>query len=211
MTIIGFIGKPRTGKTLLAVFSAYADFCNGAEIYANLTLKNPFRYTQMNPYDMLRIPFSTMDREKKTLIIQEADKWFNARRSMRNENVLLGSLTGQTGKRNLNIYWDSQFPHLVDNQLRDVTEVIFQTELPYIDSKTKEPLAFQYIYIDDYGEKRLTPIPATLMKQYYYMYDSYFPTEPLTVSKTMKELDAMYKPQNATKTEIKKGRLIKRY
>lgn len=189
--IIGFIGNPRTGKTLFMVYHAWQTFLEGAEILANLTLKEPFKYTRMSPYDMLKIPFTNMDREKKTLLIQEADKWFNSRRSMRSENTLLGSLTGQSGKRNLNIFWDTQFPHLVDNQLRMVTEVIYHSSV-YVDSITKEPLAFEYTKETPADIIKLPIIPAVLLKPFYNMYDSYEAVAPITVGKKMKELKVLF-------------------
>jgi hypothetical protein len=200
--IIGFIGAPRTGKTLFMVYHAYQTFIDGAEILSNVTLKEPFIYQKMTPYEMLNIPFTNMDREKKTLLIQEADKWFNARRSMRAENTLLGALTGQSGKRNLSIFWDTQFPHLVDNQLRMITDMVYHCE-SYIDSRTREPLAFQYTKETPQEEIKLPIIPVTLLEPFFKMYDSYEPTIPLTNSKSMKELDKMYNP-DSEEPKIKK-------
>lgn len=195
--IIGFIGAPRTFKTCFMVFHAYQTFIEGADISANLTLKYPFKYTKMNPYDMLKIPFTNVDREKKTLLIQEIDKWFNARRSMRNENVLLGSLTGQSGKRNLSVMWDTQFPHLVDNQVRLVTDMVYHCEVPFIDAKTKEPLAVKFTKEMSSGEQIELPImPETFFRPFYDMYDSYEPTMAMTNTKSMKELDKMYNPEH---------------
>lgn len=192
MTIIGFVGQPRTGKTLFMVWHAYNTMLFGAEILSNVILKDPFKWKFMSPYDMLKIPFTNVDRDKKTLLIQEADKWFNSRRSMRNENVLLGSLTGQTGKRNLNIFWDTQFPHLVDNQLRNVTEIVYHASV-FVDSKTREPLAFQFTREEPNNQPQiLPPIPASFFKPFYDMYDTYQPVTPMTVSKTMKQLSEMY-------------------
>lgn len=200
--IVGFIGLPRTGKTLLMIYFAFLDFINGSEIMANLLLKSPFKYTRMNPYDMLKIPFDVMDREKKTLLIQEADKWFNARRSMRNENVLLGGLTGQSGKRNLNIYWDTQFPHLVDNQLREVTDVVFHASVLRVNG---EPVSFQYTKEDRFDTRDII-IPAELLKPYYDMYDSYDTTPPLTETKSMKEIHNIVNPEETEYKNTRKGK-----
>jgi len=189
--IIGFIGMPRTGKTLFMVFHAFNMFKLGHQISANFALKSPFEFTRMNPYDMLKIPFSVMDRDNETLLIQEADKWFNSRRSMSNENYLLGGLTGQSGKRNLNILWDTQFPHLVDNQLRNITEVVYHSSV-FVDSQTKEPLAFQYTRETPNDINILPPIPVTFFKPFFDMYDSYEPTATLIKRKTKKELSEMY-------------------
>ena len=208
--IIGFIGLPRTGKTLFMVYHAYQTFIEGAEIFSNVTLKEPFQYTKMTPYDMLKIPFTNMDREKKTLLIQEADKWFNARRSMRNENTLLGGLTGQSGKRNLSILWDTQFPHLVDNQLRDVTDMVYHCSV-YLDSRTQEPLAFQYTKETRYEEIKLPPIPTPVLEPFFKMYLTYEPTPPMTQTKSMKELNTMYNPDATEPKKTRKSRNTQRF
>ena len=181
---------------------AYDDFKNGHEILCNYKLY--FKSVMMSPYDMLKIPFLNVDRDFKTLVIQEADKWFDSRRSMRNENVLLSSLTGQSGKRNLNIYYDTQYPNRVDMSLRDVTDYIYEY-LVFVDTKTRNALAFQYTLMD--GEENpivvLPPIPASYLEPYYHLYNSYEATQPLTVGKSMKELREMFSPNAKPKSNTK--------
>lgn len=186
MTVIAFVGKPRTGKTLGMTFKAYEDYSNGYEIFSNYQLM--FTHTKMDVYKMLDIPFEDVDRHPKTLCIQEADKIFDSRRSMRSENVLLSSLTGQSGKRNLNIYYDTQFWYRIDKALRDVTEYIVSTSA-MVDSRTKIPIAFTQEWIDTYDmSSRIITIPAFLLKPYYSMYNSYEATRPLTNSKKMTDI-----------------------
>src|SRR4030067_3126090 len=191
MTIIAFIGRPRTGKTLFMTFHAYNNYLNGHEIFSNYKLSFP--HTLMSPYDMLKIPFQDVDRDMKTLCIQEATKWFDSRASMKPENRLLHSLTGQSGKRNLNILWDDQAFERADRELRRATEFIYTSNV-FIDAVTKEPLAFQYNKEDMYDGSyfKLPIIPATVLQPFYSMYNSYEATIPITVGKTMKEIDAMF-------------------
>ena len=201
MTVICFEGKPRTGKTLFMTFNAHHNYINErSQIFSNYKLM--FEHIMMSPYDMLKIPFNDVDRHPKTLCIQEADKWFDSHRSMRNENVLLSSLTSQSGKRNLNIYYDTQFYNRIDKSLRDVTEIIFHANV-YISSKTKEPIAFQYTSETPNGEfKELPIIPAPIFEPFYSMYNSYEATQPLTSTKSMKEI--MGDIKNEGKTSRKK-------
>lgn len=192
MTIIAFIGRPRTGKTLFMTFHAYNNYLNGHEIFSNYKLSFP--HTLMSPYDMLKIPFQEVDRDMKTLCIQEATKWFDSRSSLRPENKLLHSLTGQSGKRNLNILWDDQSFERADKALRRATEYIYTCHVPFIDGNTKEPLAFQYNKEDMYDGAyiKLPLIPASVLKPFYSMYNSYEATIPITVGKTMQEMDTLF-------------------
>lgn len=185
MTVIAFVGKPRTGKTLHMTMFAHSDFMQGFSIFANYKLN--FQYTFVTPDDMLKIPFEDVERNPKTLCIQEADKIFDSRRSMRNENVLLSSLTGQSGKRNLNIYYDTQFYNRIDSSLRDVTEYVILSSV-YINPR-KEPLCFEYTMRDMHDlSERTYKIPVPLAKPFYYMYDSYQTTKPITKSKKMGDI-----------------------
>lgn len=186
MTVIAFVGKPRTGKTLGMTFTAYGDYNKGYEIFSNYELM--FKHKAMSVEQMLNIPFEDVERNAKTLCIQEADKVFDSRRSMRNENVLLSSLTGQSGKRNLNIYYDTQFWNRIDGSLRAVTEFVVSTSC-YIDSITKEPLAFEQVWEDmfDGSEKKIV-LPAFLLSPFYKMYNNYEATRPLTQSRKMREI-----------------------
>src|SRR5574339_495573 len=183
MTVIAFVGKPRTGKTLGMSVWAFDDFIHGHEIFSNYTLKFS-QHPKMDVYDMLQIPFNDVDRNPKTLCIQEADKIFDSWQRTE-ENRLLSSLTGQSGKRNLNIYYDTQFFSRVQKSLRMVTEFIIET-VAYIRSDNKEPIAFQYEITDVYDastRKILIPVTTVIngykLSDYYNMYDSYETTKPL--------------------------------
>jgi len=201
MTVICFEGPPRTGKTLFMTFHAYHNYINErSQIFSNYKLM--FEHVMMSPYDMLAIPFNDIDRHHKTLCIQEADKWFDSHRSMRSENVLLSSLTGQSGKRNLDILYDTQFYNRIEKSLRDVTEIIFHAHV-YTSSKTKEPIAFQYTSETRNGEfKELPYIPAPVLEPFYSIYDSYEATQPLTSTKSLE--DIMSDIKDARKNSRKK-------
>lgn len=190
MTIIMVEGKPRTGKTLLITAMGYDAHLLGHEVMANYTLKFPYKYVE--PIDMIKIPFDDVDRHPKTLLIQEADKIFDSW-SKSNENRLLSSLAGQSGKRNLNIFYDTQFPSRIQKSLRQVTEYTIHT-FAFVDDN-KNAVAFQYQIIDLYEYERnpfykphTNIIPATVMQKYYSLYNTYQPTKPSVKGKTAKEL-----------------------
>lgn len=189
MTIIGVVGKPRTGKTLYMVLRAYINYQKGYKIFSNF--KCSFA-TRLEMNEMLQIAYTEMERNPKMLMIQEIDKIFNSKRATSNENTLLGGLTGQSGKRNMDIIWDTQFPHLVDTQVRNITEECITCSALEMDNK---PIAFTYRHYDIY-EQSTNPnympkeytIPAYILEPLYKMYDSYEPTKSKVKNQKMYEI-----------------------
>lgn len=187
-------GKPRTGKTLYLTMIGYFDYLSGRKIYANYPLYFP--HTTLDINDMLSIVDMEMEISPKTVLIQEASKWFDSRRSMRKENVLLSSFTGQSGKREIDIYYDDQFPTRIDLGLRDITDYSFLAER--IPPHPKDPILFRYHEYSGYFDhdmNKSTKFPAVFMQEFYKMYDTRAPTKPL---ERLKELEE--------KTKEKRGR-----
>lgn len=181
MTVVAFVGKPRTGKTLGMTQLAYTNYCKGYSIFANYTLNFP--YKKLTVQEMLDLTLVDVEQGSKTLCIQEADKIFDSRRSAKEENRLLSSLTGQSGKRNLDIFYDTQFISRIDSSLRYVTEYVVSCSC-YVD-QNKTPLAFVYQWEDMFdGRISKITLPAPLFKPFYSMYDSFEATRPLPRSET---------------------------
>lgn len=184
MTVICFVGKPRSGKTLGMTQRAYVNYLQGHKIYSNYTLNFP--NTKMNVQEMLDITLSDVEQGNKTLCIQEADKIFDSRRSAKEENRLLSSLTGQSGKRNLDILYDTQFISRIDSGLRYVTEYVVSCNVVAV-NQFGAPLAFQYQWEDMYsGRLNKFILPASVLQPFYKMYDSYEATRPLVSEKNAK-------------------------
>ena len=183
MTVIGVIGKPRSGKTLLITSIGYQDYLNGRKIYSNYWLGYPHEKYDIN--DLLSISTMEMEISPKTVLMQEASKWFDSRRSGRIENVLLSSFTGQSGKREIDIYYDDQFVTRIDRGLRDITDYTFLVTCIY-DTRyfPKIPAMFEYEMFGGYfmyatGKK--LRIMAKYMEPFYNMYRTREPTKPLEV------------------------------
>lgn len=180
MTVVQFVGKPRTGKTYHMTFNAYGDYIKGRKIYS---VVNPyfelfrFEHTILTVDETLALSHMKVDRNPKTMCIQEADKIFDARRSGRKENVLLSDITGQSGKRNTDILYDTQFPTRVDKSLRDVTDTSYVCNaIPDV----KNPIAFEYTEFDGFllyptGKRHYLPAIQAI----FDLYDSYQPTQHL--------------------------------
>jgi len=180
LVCFGIIGKPRTGKTLFLTAIGANDFESGRKLYSNYDLYSPLTYTHYDIDDLLSISTMEMEISPKTVLIQEASKWFDARRSSRNENVLLSSFTGQSGKRDIDIYYDDQFITRIDRGLRDITDFSFVSNCVY-DSK-KNPLMFEYEMYGGYFAypmNRTLRFPVSIMSKFFNLYDTRQPTQPL--------------------------------
>lgn len=178
MTIIAVIGKPRTGKTLFLTAIGYFDYLQKRKIYSNYDLKFP--YTRYGVDDLLGLAQMEMEFSPKTVVMQEASKWFDSRASGRRENRLLSSFTGQSGKRDIDIYYDDQFITRVDKGLRDVTDYSYLSNC--VRTPNKEPVIFEY---EMFGGYFLYPLnkklrfPAQMMYQFYSMFNTREPTMAL--------------------------------
>lgn len=212
MTVICWEGLPRTGKTLGMVFYAFNNQLNkNMQTFSNVHLEFP--HERMEVYDMLQIPFNDVDRNPKQLLIQEADKWFDS--WLHNaENRLLSSLTGQSGKRNLDILYDTQYYNRIQQSLRRVTEFKVVCSC-YVDTNTKEPLAFEVQWTKQIGMDVYEPItspkiiPAVLLQPFYKLYDSYHATKPMVKGKSAKELQEMYDEEYISNKSLPKVRADK--
>src|SRR4029077_18765483 len=132
--------KPRTGKTLFLTAVGFNDYNSKRKIFSNYDLKFPYKNYDLE--DLLSISTMEMEISPKTVLMQEASKWFDARRSGRRENVLLSSFTGQSGKRDIDIYYDDQFITRIDRGLRDITDFSFVSNC--IRDGDKKPIVFEY-------------------------------------------------------------------
>ena len=156
----------------------------GRKIFSNYPIYGyPVQMLDIN--DMLSIVNMEMEVSPKTILIQEASKWFDSRRAMRKENVLLSSFTGQSGKREIDIYYDDQFPSRIDPGLRDITDTSFIAQA--LPSHPEKPVYFRYHQYGGYFQydmNKSIPLPAYHMEQYYNMYDTRAPTRPLEMIKS---------------------------
>jgi len=176
LTCNAIIGKPRTGKTLFLTAVGFNDYHSKRKIFSNYDLKFPYKNYDLE--DLLSISTMEMEISPKTVLMQEASKWFDARRSGRRENVLLSSFTGQSGKRDIDIYYDDQFITRIDRGLRDITDFSFVSNC--IRDGDKKPIVFEYEMYAGYFSipmNRTIRIPAFEMEKYYEMYNTRQPTE----------------------------------
>jgi hypothetical protein len=179
MTTTAIIGQPGTGKTLYLTMIGNMDYIAGKRIVSNYSLS--FEHRKVDIYELLQIIDDVQDNIPTTVLIQEASKWFDARRSMRIENSVLSSLTGQQRKRDMDIYYDDQFITRIDAGLRDITNYSFISNAKFMpDGKT--PFMFEYEQYYGYfraATNKTMRFPASFMEQFYRMYNTKEITAPL--------------------------------
>lgn len=193
MGIFFFTGPPRTGKTAHIVMNGWGDYLNHRKVFSLRapTLKFPYVdgcYTPkvVDVQEFLDTVKEEVDRHPKTFLIQEFSKIFDSRSSAREENKALTSFTGQSGKRNIDILYDDQFPSRIDKGIRDVTSKTYVCNcIPPPESK-QDPVIFEYYEFEGfllYPTMNVHRIPAVFMKQFYPLYDTYEPTKRLETKK----------------------------
>lgn len=185
----------------------FHDWQKGRKIYSNYELKFPFiRY---DIYDMLNIAGMEMDISPKSLGIQEASKWFDARRSGSKENVALTSLTGQSGKREIDILYDDQFASRIDKGLRDITDQTIVCHCEYDEKRL--PIYFQYLLFDGFPTEptfrytgKTYTLPAMVMQQFFQLYNTREPTKSLIMRKEEMKAETEQENYNGKKFRGKK-------
>jgi len=176
VTCTGIIGPPGTGKTLYLTMIGNIDFVSKRRIISNYDLS--FEHTKVDIYGLLDV-INEDSTEPTTVLIQEASKWFDSRRSMRIENTVLSSLTGQQRKREMDIYYDDQFVTRIDSGLRDITNFSFVSNCVYFNEK---PMIFEYEKYYGYFRaptNKTIRFPALYMEQYMSMFNTKETTAPL--------------------------------
>lgn len=179
------------GKTLFLTMMGYFDYIgdnpiltmiqkygdkNKRKIFTNYSLG--FDATGYNIDELLSMATAKMEIEPKTILMQEAGKWFDSRNSMSPENRELINITGQSGKREINWYYDDQFITRIDKGLRDVTERSYIANCVR-NPVNGDPLVFEY---EEYGgyfqypTNKTFKFPAFWMQRFYNMYDTRQPT-----------------------------------
>lgn len=200
--LIGEVGNPRTGKTLMnfKIAKRLADSNPVMKFYQNYPPFNPNpKYAQiLNPYKArfvypitpaqllrLRLP----NEHDATVNLDELWKWLSSRGSGGAEiNKVVGVIVFESGKNGFDINWDSQLGSSIDKWVRLMTPRFFF-------SKTPSLRYFRYGYVSETyhaGKKVIRlKLSKTVAEEKYYpffntMYNPKFATKENTP--TMREV-----------------------
>lgn len=156
--ILGFLGQPRSGKTLLMTAWLKKFYKAGYKVISNYYLSFPFEPFSIEVIDAMvnddtfNLKYNNLSdyykANKIVIAIDEIASQMDSRTAMRKENVLLSYMLMQAGKRDITVMWTAQLPHSVDKRLKDLTEFITFSERST--SKDRTLLGFSYRQIDMY-------------------------------------------------------------
>lgn len=160
--IIGFVGKMGSGKTLCMTMLAHWYYTKGSEIFANYSLKFPYKSIDYNKIKGLDIEF-----QNSVLLLDEIHTFIDSRASMTNRNKAVSYFITQSRKRQLIFMYTTQRWGQVDVRMRNNTDYVFKCRKT--ESENKKNV---YINIEMYnydGKMRRLKIRAN---PYFNLYDT---------------------------------------
>jgi len=156
--IVTYLGRRGSGKTLTMVKDAYIEYKKGRKIYSNM---HGVKFAQYISNEDIKKIDKSSDIKNAVILIDEAQIFFDSRRSMKNENINFSNFVQQIRKRNIMLLLTTQFANSVEKRLRDHTDIIAKVKfialynicrVKYIDitsvedEEVQEPEYVQLVY-----------------------------------------------------------------
>lgn len=131
--IIGVIGKRGEGKTLSCVKDIVKAVRAGRTVYTNFNInKKEFTESQQQNINILDYSFFRNYKDFQLnnclVCIDEIYVYIDSRASMSKRNKIMSYFFNQTRKRDVDLYYTTQFIHQIDKRLRSNTEVFIFPE-----------------------------------------------------------------------------------
>jgi zona occludens toxin (predicted ATPase) len=123
--IIIYLGRRGSGKTLSMVKDAYIEYKRGRKIISNIE-GIPFA-SYMSNQDILAIDKNS-NIKNAVILIDEAQIFFDSRRSMKKENISFSNFVQQIRKRDIILLLTTQFANAVEKRLRDHADIIAKVQ-----------------------------------------------------------------------------------
>lgn len=120
--IVGFIGRMGSGKTLSMVKYAYEYYKLGYKIYSNIKLNFP--YTEYTINELVDYANNDTTFYKSVVLCDEMHIMLDSRASGSKRNRIITYFLLQTRKRDVKLFYTTQFFHQVDKRLRSNTDMI---------------------------------------------------------------------------------------
>lgn len=122
--IIAFTGNRGSGKTLSMSREAYIKYKEGYSVYSNFKVNFPFKYYTLK--DILEFSNNSQKFKKTIFLLDEAGVVVDSRRSGRGFNTAFSYWVAQTRKKDIDLYYCTQFSRLIDVRLRVHTDMVVQ-------------------------------------------------------------------------------------
>lgn len=122
--IIGFTGNRGSGKTLSMTITAYLKYLEGYTIYSNYKLNFP--YTTYTMTDIENYAKSKEKFAKSIFLLDEAHVVVDSRTSGKKFSRIFSYWVTQTRKKDIDLYYTTQFSRQIDVRLRIHTDIVVQ-------------------------------------------------------------------------------------
>jgi len=183
LTITGFVGNPRNGKTQLMIMQTYLAYLRGRKVYSyKLKPKSPkFPFEMINVNDIMEYELESGD-----LMLDEVHTLIDSRNPSQLTR-LLSYFWSQSGKRDLNIWYTAQLDGSVDLRLREIADYVFKCKKTYSINRLarkKYITGFKYYRVVDDELKSPKVVSIVKAKKYFDLYDTYQRIMPLELDAT---------------------------
>lgn len=129
--IIGFVGDMGSGKTLSMVKLAYSLYLKGYTIFSNIRLNFPFQYFTLN--EILEYAENDTNFINTVFLVDEAHIFMDSRASMSKRNLIQSYFILQTRKKNVWLFFTTQYYHQIDKRLRASSNAIVECSSKVLD------------------------------------------------------------------------------
>lgn len=164
--IVGFVGKMGSGKTLSLTRQVYKEYKRGKLIISNVHFSFPYKPITIEM--LLNYDLDDSELQNCVVVLDEAHVYLDSRASVSKKNRIISMFLTQTRKKNVHLYYTTQFFDQVDKRLRKNSEVIIQCKSTKYKKMT---IVFNYWFIrDEYGfiQKR----NAFVGNKFFNLYDT---------------------------------------
>lgn len=122
--IIGFLGNRGSGKTLSMTRELYKKYLEGYTIFSNYKLNFP--HTKYSPSDIMEYAENQKKFVKSIFAVDEIHVYLDSRVSGRKINRVFSYFVTQTRKKDVDLYYTTQYPRQVDVRMRIHTDMVVE-------------------------------------------------------------------------------------
>lgn len=133
--IVGFIGSKGSGKTLTMMKYAYKKQRKGYKIYSNMSGLS-FPHELVTIEDIKAYTSSSKQFHKCIFLIDEIHVWIDSRSAGKGRNRIFSYFVTQTRKKNVDLYYTTQFPRQTDIRIRMNTDMCVKNKSKSLVYKT---------------------------------------------------------------------------
>lgn len=169
--IIGIIGKRGSGKTLTMAKEIAELVRKGRTVYTNFHIsKEPFTKKQQERIKLVSDDFFKNYKDMKLyncgVFLDEIYVYIDSRTSMSKRNKIMSYFFNQTRKRDVDLYYTTQFLHQVDRRLRSNTEMFIFPKLFKKKGSNDVWIRLNYMLVGDNKQFKETYLGNNYFKYY---------------------------------------------